>query len=232
MADNLRLRVTRIITGSAHALLDKIEDAAPLALLEQSVREVEQLTDEVRAELGRLVANRHIAQQQLIRLNQEHESLTAAISTALTQQREELAKPAIARQIDIEAQLPILESGLAELGRQDQELSSFIEALMGKKREMEQAIADFEASRRLSQSPASAGPASASSNTAARLQNAQSAFDRTYQRQTGSSPAGQSAGLEQAARLKELNQLVQDNKINERLAALKAGSQGSGPQKA
>lgn len=231
MADNLRLRVTRIITGGAHALLDKIEDAAPLALLEQSVREVEQLTDEVRAELGRLVANRHIAQQQLIRLNQEHESLTAAISTALAQQREDLAKPAIARQIDIEAQQPILESSLAELGQQDKELSSFIEALMGKKREMEQAIADFEASRRLSQNPA-ASAASASSNTAARLQNAQSAFDRTYQRQTGSSPAGQSAGLEQAARLRELSQLVQDNKINERLAALKAGSQGSGPQKA
>jgi phage shock protein A len=231
MADNLRLRVTRIITGGAHALLDKIEDAAPLALLEQSVREVEQVTDEVRAELGRLVANRHVAQQQHVHLNQEHEALSAAIATALAQQREDLAKPAIARQLDIEAQLPILESSLAELGRQDQELSSFIEALMGKKREMDKSIADFEASRRLSQSPAAAGQA-ASGGAAARLQTAQSAFDRTYQRQTGLSPAGQSAGLAQAAQLKELNQLVQDNKINERLAALKAGSKDPGAQKA
>ncbi len=230
MSDNLRSRVTRLITGGAHALLGKIEDAAPLALLEQSVREVEQVTDEVRAELGRLVANRHVAQQQHVHLNQEHEALSAAIAAALAQQREDLAKPAIARQLDIEAQLPILESSLAELGRQDQELSSFIEALMGKKREMDKAIADFEASRRLSQSPAAAGQAA--SGAAARLQTAQSAFDRTYQRQTGLSPAGQSAGLEQAARLKELSQLVQDNKINERLAALKAGSKNSGPQKA
>lgn len=229
MADNLRFRVTRIITGGAHALLDKIENAAPLALLEQSVREVEQVTDEVRAELGRLVANRHVAQQQHVHLNQEHEALSAAIATALAQQREDLAKPAIARQLDIEAQLPILESSLAELGRQDQELSSFIEALLGKKREMEQAIATFEASRNLS--PGS-GAGQAASGTAARLQTAQSAFDRTYQRQTGLSPAGQSAGLAQAARLKELNQLVQDNKINERLAALKAGSKDPGPQKA
>lgn len=231
MSENLRSRVTRLITGSAHALLGKIEDAAPLALLEQSVREVEQLTDEVRAELGRLVANRHVAQQQLLRLNQEHEALGAAISTALAQQREDLAKPAIARQLDIEAQLPILESSLAELGQQDKELSSFIEALMGKKREMNQSITDFEASRRQTHNPA-ASTASAASNTAARLEQAQSAFDRTYQRQTGLSPAAHGAGLAQAAQLTELNQLVLDNKINERLAALKAGTQGSAPQKA
>lgn len=222
MAESLRLRVTRVITGGAHALLDKIEDAAPAALLGQSVREVEQVTDEVRAELGRIVASRHVTQQQHVYLSKEHETLSAAITAALAQQREDLAKPAIARQIDIEAQLPILESSLSELGQQDKELSSFIEALMGKKREMEKAMADLETSRQLAQSPA-AGQATASSPAATKLQNAQSAFDRTYQRQTGVSPAGHSAGLEQAAKLKELNQLVLDNKINERLAALKAG---------
>jgi hypothetical protein len=41
MADTLRQRVSRVIAGGAHALLDKIEDAAPVAILEQSVREVE-----------------------------------------------------------------------------------------------------------------------------------------------------------------------------------------------
>lgn len=222
MTDNLRARVTRLIAGSAHALLDKIEDTAPAAMLEQSVRELEQVTDEVRAELGRLVASRHVTQQQQAYLKREHETLSAAIATALAQQREDLARSAIARQIDIEAQRPVLESSLAELGQQDRELSSFIEALMGKKREMEQAIADFEAARRLAQSPAP-GP-NTPGNAATRAQSVQSAFDKTYQRQTGISPAGHSAGLEQAARLQELSQLVLDNKINERLAALKAGS--------
>lgn len=222
MADNLRLRVTRVITSGAHALLDKIENAAPVAILEQSVREVEQVTDEVRCELGRLVASRHVTRQQHVYLSREHETLSAAIASALAQKREDLAKLAIARQFDIEAQLPILESSLIELDLQDKELSSFIEALMGKKREMEKAILDFETSRQLCQSP-TAGQA-APGHAAARLQTAQSAFDRTYQRQTGLSPAGHSAGLEQAARLKELSQLVLDNKINERLTSLKAGS--------
>ena len=224
MADNLRSRVTRIIAGGAHALLEKIEDAAPVALLEQSVREVEQVTEEVRAELGRIVASRHVTQQHHAYLNREHETLSAAIASALAQKREDLARPAIARQLDIETQLPILETSLRELSQQDKELSSFVEALMGKKREMEKAIADLEASRRLSQGvQASTAAQAISGSAAARLQTAQSAFDRTYQRQTGLSPAAQGAGLAQAAQLQELSQLVLDDKINERLAALKAG---------
>jgi phage shock protein A len=54
------------------------------------------------------------------------------------------------------------------------------------------------------------------------LHAAQSAFDRTYQRQTGLDAASRGASLEQAAKMKELGDLVRDNKINERLAALKA----------
>lgn len=221
MADTLRTRVARVIAGGAHALLDKIEDVAPVAMLEQSVREVEGITDEVRAELGRAVANRHLAQQQHLNLNKEHEELNTSIGKALEAAREDLAKPAIARQIDIEAQLPILESSLADWASQEKELSGFVDALMGKKREMEAAIRDFEASRQAAESTA-LRQGSAASQVGAKLGAAQTAFDRTYQRQTGLDASGRGATLEQAAKLKELNDLVRDNKINERLAALKA----------
>ncbi|MFN8986849.1 MAG: PspA/IM30 family protein, partial [Burkholderiales bacterium] len=83
MADSLRARVARVIAGSAHALIDKIEDAAPIAMLEQSVREVDQIIDEVRAELGLIAANRHLAQQQHLSLNREHEQLSISLATAL-----------------------------------------------------------------------------------------------------------------------------------------------------
>lgn len=221
MADNLRSRVARVIAGGAHALLDKIEDAAPVAVLEQSVRELDQVTGEVRAELGLVAANRHLAQQQHLRLNKEHDALGIALTTALQEVRDDLAKTAIARQIDIEAQLPILESSLGELSQQEKELSSFIDALMGKKREMQKAVQDLEASRRLAESTAMGR--STVSNAVVKAQSAQSAFDRTYQRQTGLSPAGHGATLEQTGKINELNQLVLDNKISERLAALKVG---------
>jgi phage shock protein A len=221
MTDTLRQRVSRVIAGGAHALLDKIEDAAPVAMMEQSVRELDEITDEVRGELGRVVANRHLAQQQHLNLNKEHEHLSGAIQEALDNSREDLAKPAIARQIDIEAQLPVLESSLADLANQEKELTGFVDALMGKKREMQVAIRDFEQSRKSAES-AALRSGSAAGTVGAKLHAAQSAFDRTYQRQTGLDAAGRGASLEQAAKLKELGDLVRENKINERLAALKA----------
>jgi phage shock protein A len=220
MSDTLRQRVSRTIAGGAHALLDKIEDAAPAAMLEQAAREVDGIADEVRTELGRTLANRHLAQQQHLTLNKEHERLGEAIEQALHSGREDLAKSAIARQIDIEAQLPVLETNLAELASQEKELSGFVDALMGKHREMQSAISDLEKSRHMTAGgqPASQG---GSMLVAAKLQAAQSAFDRTYQRQTGLDTAGRGATLEQAAQLKELGDLVRENKITERLAALK-----------
>lgn len=221
MSDTLRQRVSRVIAGGVHALLDKIEDAAPVAMLEQFVREVEIIADEVRSELGRTVVNRHLAQQQHLHLNKEHEQLCAAIEQALQSGRDDLAKPAIARQIDIEAQLPVLESSLAERVSEEKELSGFVDALMGKKREMQQAITDFEKSREVAAGLGN-GARGGAKALEAKLQSAQSAFDRTYQRQTGLAAAGRGSSLEQTAKLKELGDLVHENQINERLAALKS----------
>lgn len=221
MTDSLRTRVARLIAGGAHALMDRVENAAPVALLEQAAREVDQLTDEVRAELGKVSASRHLAQQQHLNLNREHEQLHAAIEAALAAGKDELARNAIARQLDIEAQLPVLESSLSEKVEKEKELTGYVDALMSKRREMDAAIRDFEAARSQAQAP-SLDPSGASP-VAQRLQAAQAAFDRAHQRQTGLDATGRNASLEQAAKLRELNQLMRDNKINERLAALKAG---------
>lgn len=221
MAETLSSRVARVIAGGAHAFLDRIEDAAPIATLEQSLREIDQVIDDVRAELGRAAASRHLAQQQHQRLNHEHDALAEQLSTALEGARDDLAKPAIARQIDIEAQLPILESSLGRFAQDEKELSGFVDALMGKKREMERAIGDLEHALRESQSALPQG-GSDTSNAAARAQAVQSSFDRTYRRHTGQDRGAMSATIEQASKLKELGDLVRDNKINERLAALKA----------
>jgi phage shock protein A len=221
MTDSLRTRVSRLIAGGAHALLDRVESAAPVALLEQAAREVDQLTAEVRAELGKVAASRHLAQQQHLNLNREHEQLHGAIETALAAGKDDLARHAIARQIDIEAQLPVLESSLAEKVDKEKELTGYVDALMSKRREMDAAIRDFEAARNQAQAP-SLDPSSASS-VAQRLQSAQAAFDRTHRRHTGLDATGGQASLEQTAKLRELSELTRENKINERLVALKAG---------
>jgi phage shock protein A len=220
MADSLKTRVGRVIAGGVHALLDKIEDLNPHAAMEQAIREADGVIDEVRHELGTVSANRHLAQQQHAKLNRSHEELRDQIAQALGAQRDDLARAAVSRQIDIEAQIPVLETTLADLARQEQELQGFTAALLAKKREMQEALAEFRKSRAATESAAQpVGQA----NVEQRLGKVADAFDKIYQRQTGLDGTQQAASLEQAARLSELEQLVRDHKIAERMAQIKAG---------
>ena len=221
MSDALHSRVTRIVMGSVHALLDKVENVAPASVFMQSVREIEQVADEVRAELGLVAANHYLAQQQRSSLDKEYNKLTSALSVALGDNRDDLAKSAIARQMDIETQLPILDASLATLVQQTQELSGFVDALVGKKREMEAAIHAFETSRQRPDKT-NASPAGSSNTWTAKIEAAKNTFDTLYQNQTGLNVAGHSIPLAQTTQLNELHGLVRENTINERLAALKA----------
>lgn len=220
MADSLKTRVGRVIAGSMHALLDKIEDRNPQAVMEQAIREAEGVIDEVRHELGTVSANRHLAQQQHAKLNRSHEELRDQVSQALAQQREDLARAAVSRQIDIEAQIPVLETTLADLARQEQELQGFTAALLAKKREMQEALAEFRKSRAATES---AAQPLGQVGVEQRLGKVTDAFDKIYQRQTGLDGTQRAGGLKQAAQLRELDDLVRDHKIAERMAQIKAG---------
>lgn len=234
MADSLKTRVGRIIAGGVHALLDTIENQAPEAVMEQSIREADAVIEDVRHELGVLSANRHLSQQQHASLNGQHAKLASQIEDALAQGREDLARAAVARQLDIEAQLPVLETTLGEQTRQESELQGYIAALLAKKREMEDAVAEFRKSRAAAAAAPSAaagtgaaGAAAASASAERRMEKVASAFDRVYERQTGLAGTARGTTLQQAAQLKELDDLVRDNKIAERMAQIKAGRKGA-----
>lgn len=221
MSQNLSSRVAKVIAASAHGLLDKWEDANPVAMLEQTTRELQQVTEDVRCELGVVVANRHLVQQQHVRLNHEHTELAQSVGAAIAAGKDDLAKAALARQMDIEAQLPVLESSLVRLAGEEKELSAYVEALMGKQREMQRAVQEFAASRQQALTAMDSRPVK-TLHTQARVQAVQDAFDRTLLRQTGVQGLARGATLEQATKLHELGEMVRDNQINERLAALKA----------
>jgi phage shock protein A len=220
MVETLRARVGRVIAGGAHALLDKLEDQAPEAMMQQAVRELDKVADEVRQELGRAAANRHLAQQQHADLNRRHTELSANIEQAIAQQREDLARAAVARQLDIEAQIPVLEATLGDLAKEEAELKGYADALQGRKRDMEDAISAYRASRARAES--AAGAAQGTGSTQAKVDSATAAFDRIYQRQTGLTAAAHGASLQQTAKLQELDEMVRANKVEERLAQFKS----------
>lgn len=224
MADSLKTRVTRVMASGVHALIDKLEDRAPDAVMEQSLRELDAIVDEVRVELGRVSANRHLTQQRHAELNKQHEALQDQIAVALGSGREDLARAAVARQLDIEAQLPLLESSLAELARQEAEHRGYVEALAARRREMETALAQFRASRAAVTAPVGG----TASTTDARLAAVTGAFDRVYERQTGLGNVARGGKLEQAAQLQTLEELMRQTQIDARMAQLKLASGGKG----
>jgi phage shock protein A len=232
MTDTIASRVTRVVSGSVHALLDAVENAAPEATMAQAVREVDRVIDDVRAELGRVEASKHLATTQLNKLNTDHEQLAAQIEAALSQGREDLARAGLEKQLNIEDQVPVLQKSLADQRDAGKELEGYIAALLAKKREMEQALRDYLATRTShSTSPSpGAGRITGRGKSEERVANAGAVFDRVLAKQTGLSGLTMPAAGD-AAKLRELQDLQRTNRIEERLAQLKLARQpGGGPR--
>jgi phage shock protein A len=228
VTDTIASRVTRVVGASVHALLDAVENAAPEATMAQAIREVDQATDEVRAELGRIEAVKHLATSSLNKLNTQNETLAGQIELAMSKGDEVLARAGIAKQVDIEDQIPVLQRSLQDAIARGKELEGYIAALLAKKREMNSALRDFLAARAAPPSSAAAGAlngpgaqGSTQGSTQAKVERAGSAFDRVLARQTGL--AGVTTPLNpDASKLQELQDMARTHRIDERLAALKA----------
>ena len=112
MKNSLFSRISKIISANVNSILDGIENSNPTAVMGQAIDEIESAVDEVRDELAKVVATKHLANKQLIQKNNSLEQLAKNIETALSENREDLAQAAVAEQLDIEDKLPILEKTL------------------------------------------------------------------------------------------------------------------------
>jgi phage shock protein A len=223
MADTLGARVGRIVSGSVHALVDAVEGAMPEAVMQQAMREIDQAVDEVRTELGKTIAARHLSSKRLTEQSSRHEDLTGQIELALEQDREDLAKAAVEQQLDIEAQVPVLEATVAETSARERELEGYVAALQAKRREMEESFQAMIAARARGAEQAGAAAPGQGGNgpgVARRVDNATGAFNRLMARE--GSPGVGGLDRDQGAKLAELDRLSRQNRVEERLAELRA----------
>ncbi|UYZ67701.1 PspA/IM30 family protein [Moraxella bovis] len=219
MSETLSYRVGRLVSGGFHAMLDKAEDLAPMLAFNENLRELDKAIDEVRGELGKVVAQKHLASKKLNDENTRHESLNDSIMTAVNVGRDDLAQVGIAEQMDIEARIPVLENTIAECNDKEKELEGFIIALQAKRREISLAIEQYQQTVATSGVNGQTVGASSLDKIAQRADKASNAFDRTMSRQTGM--AHNTNGNGNAQSLKELEELARNNRIAERLAQLK-----------
>lgn len=222
MSETLSRRVGRLVSGGFHALIDAAENLAPEAVMNESIREIERAVDEVRAELGKVLAQKHLAAKKMADESNRHEAIDANLQAAVNAGRDDLAEAGIAEQMDIEARLPILENTIADCAAQEKELEGFIAALQAKKREMQQQLQDWRAAQQSMGTGKTAGGNGSDLNRIARdAEKSGNAFDRVMGRQNS---VHSSTDAAQLAKLKELEDLSRNNRIAERLAALKAKS--------
>ena len=216
MAESITSRVSRIITGNVHHLIDSIENANPQAIMGQAIREVDGIIDEVSVALGRATANKHLAVNRLAEQNRRHEQLSSDIELALNEEREDLAKAAVAAQLDVEAQVPVLEHSIANAANEEQEYQGYLTALRARRREMEDTLNEFIASRKqISEVQTAASPDH-------RLEKAGATFNRVLARQTGLSGINAPINAAQAVKMRELAELARNNRIEERLAVIRS----------
>ena len=228
MKESLIGRVGRIISGSFNSLIDAIENAAPETVMSEAIREIDTAIDDVRVELGRVVAKKHLANSRLMEENRKHEDLSEKIELAVKEGRDDLAEAAISQQIDIEAQIPILEATINDCGNNEKELEGYITALQAKKREMREELRQFRESMKetiTSSSSISDSGAEVSSDVERQVAKAESAFERIAEKATGIPGAGRTPDRQTATKLAELEEIARKNRIQERLAAIKGNVQ-------
>lgn len=228
MKESLVGRVGRIISGSFNSLIDVIENAAPETVMSEAVREIDAAIDDVRVELGRVVAGKHLANRRLMEENRKHEDLGEKIELAVKEGRDDLAEAAISQQIDIEVQIPILEATIDDCSNNEKDLEGYITALQAKKREMKEELRQFRESTKETVTFSSAGSdagVEASSDVERKVAKAESAFERIAEKATGIPGGGHTADRQTAAKLAELEEIARKNRIQERLAAIKGNVQ-------
>ena len=157
--------------------------------------------------------------KRLMEASAKHEDLADKLRLAVDQGRDDLAEAAISRQIDLEAQIPILEEALNGASSEEAELESMVSALNGRKREMEEDLQAYLASR--TSKPGATATGQSSPSTDRKVENAENAFNRVLRGATGV-PGTSRASRETAQKLAELEQVSRENRIKERLAAVKA----------
>ena len=165
--EGILARMGRLLAAIASQTVDNAENSNKVALVKQAIREIDAGADEARYALGKSRAEEFRLKRRRDELDAEVAGLTEKIRLALAENREDLARAGVARQIDLESQGIALERAMDFIELEIDEQTKALQAMLGARREAEVRLADLEAS--LAQhSPEETGrPASATKTASA-----------------------------------------------------------------
>jgi phage shock protein A len=230
MADSIFVRVQRVVTGGVGSALDAAERiGGGTGVMRQALRDMDSAIDKARAEGESARAKRLQAAHRLKECRKQLATLKEQARFALGKERMDLAEAAIARQLDVEAQVAVLVKAEAEAATAERRLEESAAELKLRRGQMYDELRGFEAAQRAG-SDGDDAPGSPDSRLQRRAERAQEAFERAMESAGGLS--GGRASPEAAAKVAELEALQKEAAIAERLAALRDGGNPGRPGRA
>ncbi|WP_181832782.1 PspA/IM30 family protein [Bosea caraganae] len=207
-------RIGRVIAGVAHGSIDALEGANAIATVEQSIREIDAVAEDARAGAGRARAEEHRLKAKIAEINDEIEDLAGKIEAGLANGREDLVKPVIGLQIDLEAQRSALETALGEAVSKIEDAGKALQAVNSARQDAVARLAALKRSK-------GAEDGSRGANASVRNDNRLAQSLGTIERVTGVSgrPATGASEVEELARMQR------EKAIQERLARYKGQSE-------
>jgi phage shock protein A len=162
--EGILARMGRLLAAIASQTIDNAESSNKVAMVKQAIREIDSGADEARYALGKSRAEEFRLTRRRDELDRETAGLTEKIRLALAENREDLARAGVARQIDLESQGLALERAMDFIELEIDEQTKALQAMLGARREAEVRLADLELS--LSQhAPLETGTAAAATKT-------------------------------------------------------------------
>ena len=144
--EGILARMGRLIAAIASQTIDNAENSNKVALVKQAIREIDAGADEARYALGKSRAEEFRLKRRREELDDEIAGLTEKIRLAIAENREDLARAGVARQIDLESQGIALERAMDFVELEIEEQTKALQAMLGARREAETRLADLEAS--------------------------------------------------------------------------------------
>jgi len=225
MENRLRDRIARVLTSTAHSLVDKIEGLSEEGILEAAIREVDAATEEVHTAQGEALARKHHVTKAIERLNQERSRLEEEAEIALREGREDLAVTGLGRVDDIERQLPELESQMLDYRAEAERLGQSMESLKARRTQMADDLVGLR--RTKAQAPVASG-SSGAGGAERKAARAEAAFNDRFSKATGTSRAQLQAQEADLTQLRELGTVARTSRVQIRLQQLKSRVQPAG----
>jgi phage shock protein A len=144
--EGILARMGRLLAAIASQTIDNAESHNKIAMVKQAIREIDSGADEARYALGKSRAEEFRLKRRREELDVEVARLTEKIRLAIAENREDLARAGVARQIDLESQSIALERAMDFIELEIDEQTKALQAMLAARREAEVRLADLEAS--------------------------------------------------------------------------------------